>query len=232
MVTDLAKYIDHTLLKPEASEAQVRRLCLEALEHGFVAVCVHPCWVRLCAGLLQGSPAAVCSVAGFPLGANLGGIKALEAQYAVSDGAREIDMVINLGWLKSGRDAAVREEILRVAEPVHAAGARLKVIIEAALLSQEEKVRACTLAVEAGADFVKTSTGFGPGGASAADVALMRGIVGREVGVKAAGGIRDYATAQLMIEAGANRIGTSSGVQIMREAEGQPLGPPARSAGE
>jgi len=212
----LAKYIDHTLLKPEASEAQVRRLCLEALEHGFVAVCVHPCWVRLCAGLLQGSPAAVCSVAGFPLGANLGGIKALEAQYAVSDGAREIDMVINLGWLKSGRDAAVREEILRVAEPVHAAGARLKVIIEAALLSQEEKVRACTLAVEAGADFVKTSTGFASGGATVHDVALMRKAVGPGLGVKAAGGVRTYEDAEKMIKAGATRIGASAGVKIIQ----------------
>lgn len=227
-MTDLARYIEHTLLKPEASEEHVRRLCQEALKHKFVAVCVNPSWVRLCAGLLQGSRTAVCSVVGFPLGANLGRIKALEAQYAVSDGAREVDMVIHLGWLKSGRDAAVRDDIRGVAEPVHAAGARLKVIIEAALLNEEEKVKACTLAVEAGADFVKTSTGFGPGGARGSDVVLMRRVVGREVGVKAAGGIRDYATALEMIEAGANRIGTSSGVQIMREAESHP---PAGNAG-
>lgn len=215
---DLAKYIDHTLLKPDATEEQIRQLCKEAAQYRFAAVCVNPTWVRLCSQQLKGTGVAVCTVAGFPLGATPADVKAFEARRSVYDGAAEVDMVINVGRLKSGQDAAVLDDICQVAHAVHEGRAHLKVIIETALLSDEEKVKACTLAKQAGADFVKTSTGFGPGGATAADVALMRRVVGAEVGIKAAGGIRDFAAAQQMIAAGATRVGASAGVKILQES--------------
>jgi deoxyribose-phosphate aldolase len=218
VTNDLAQYIDHTLLKPDGSEAQVRQLCKEAAQFRFATVCVNPTWVRLCAQLLKGSGVGVCTVAGFPLGATPPDVKAFEARRAVYDGASEVDMVINVGRLKSGHDTEVLDDICQVARAVHEGCARLKVIIETALLTNEEKVKACTLAKQAGADFVKTSTGFGPGGATAEDVALMRRTVGSEIGVKAAGGIRDLEATRLMIAAGATRVGASAGVKIVQEA--------------
>ena len=189
-IADPASLIDHTLLKPTATADQIRQLCAEAREYRFAAVCVNPVWVPLCAELLAGSPVAVCTVVGFPLGADLSEAKAFEAERCVALGASEIDMVINIGALKDQDFAAVREDIAAVVSSSHAAGAIVKVIIEAAYLTDEEKVAACVLAKDAGADFVKTSTGFGPSGATAADVALMRRVVGPGIGVKAAGGIR------------------------------------------
>ncbi len=218
VASDLSKYIDHTLLKPDASEAQIHKLCQEAAQFRFATVCVNPTWVRLCAQLLEGSDVGVCTVAGFPLGATPGDVKAYEARRSIFDGAREVDMVINVGLLKSNRDGLVLEDIGLVSKAVHDGCAILKVIIETALLTDEEKVKACTLAKQAGADFVKTSTGFGPGGATAQDVALMRRVVGKDIGVKAAGGIRDLAAAQQMIAAGATRVGASAGVKIVQEA--------------
>ncbi len=218
VASDLSKYIDHTLLKPDASEAQIHKLCQEAAQFRFATVCVNPTWVRLCAQLLEGSDVGVCTVAGFPLGATPGDVKAYEARRSIFDGAREVDMVINVGLLKSNRDGLVLEDIGLVSKAVHDCCAILKVIIETALLTDEEKVKACTLAKQAGADFVKTSTGFGPGGATAQDVALMRRVVGKDIGVKAAGGIRDLAAAQQMIAAGATRVGASAGVKIVQEA--------------
>ena len=218
--TDIAKIIDHTLLKPEATRDQIVQLCREAREYGFAAVCVNPCYVKLAAELLRGSPVKVCSVVGFPLGATLPEVKAYEARRAIEEGAAEIDMVINIGALKSGDLELVRRDIAAVVDVCHAKGALCKVIIEAALLSDEEKVLACQLAKAAGADYVKTSTGFGPGGATVHDVALMRRTVGPGMGVKAAGGIRSYEAARNMIEAGATRIGASAGVKIVREARG------------
>jgi deoxyribose-phosphate aldolase len=218
VANDLSKYIDHTLLKPDASETQIRQLCKEAAQFHFATVCVNPTWVRLCAGLLKGTDVGVCTVAGFPLGATPADVKAYEARRAVFDGAQEVDMVINVGLLKSGHDPLTLEDISQVANAVHDGCAILKVIIETALLTDEEKVKACTLARQAGADYVKTSTGFGPGGATAQDVALMRRVVGKDVGVKAAGGIRDLAAAQQMIAAGATRVGASAGVKIVQEA--------------
>jgi deoxyribose-phosphate aldolase len=214
----IARLIDHTLLKPDATREQIEKLCAEARQVAFASVCVNPTWVHLCAGLLAGTDVAVCTVVGFPLGATLDQVKAFEAQEAIRLGASEVDMVINIGALKSGDDDLVVGDIRAVAEVCQAGGALLKVIIEAALLDDGEKVRACQLAQEAGADFVKTSTGFGPGGATVADVSLMRRTVGPEMGVKAAGGIRTLADAQRMIEAGATRIGASAGVQIVAEA--------------
>ncbi len=218
VANDLSKYIDHTLLKPDASEAQIRQLCKEACQFHFATVCVNPTWVRLCSQLLKGTDVGVCTVAGFPLGATPADVKAYEARRAVFDGAREVDMVINVGLLKSGHDGLVLDDIFQVAGAVHDGCGLLKVIIETALLTDEEKVKACTLAKRAGADYVKTSTGFGPGGATAQDVALMRRVVGKDVGVKAAGGIRDLAAAQQMIAAGATRVGASAGVKIVQEA--------------
>lgn len=219
---DLARTIDHTLLKPEASEAEVTRLCLEARQYGFASVCINPSWVRLAARLLRGSEVKVCTVVGFPLGATSTGAKVAETRQAIADGAHEIDMVISVGALKSGRDDAVREDIAAVVQTAHRHGAIVKVIIEAALLSDEEKVRACQAARDAGADFVKTSTGFGPGGATLYDVALMRRVVGATMGVKAAGGVKTREDALAMIEAGATRIGASAGVKIVGGA-GTPL---------
>jgi deoxyribose-phosphate aldolase len=217
---EIAGMIDHTLLKPESTGSQIEVLCAEAREHGFATVCVNPTWVALCARLLRGFPTRVCTVAGFPLGATLPEVKADEAARVIADGASEVDMVINLGALRSGDYRLVERDVAGVAEACRRGGAVSKVIIEAALLNDDEKVRACVLSRAAGADFVKTSTGFGPGGATAADVALMRRVVGPGMGVKAAGGVRDLQSARAMIEAGADRIGASVGVKIVDESRG------------
>lgn len=211
--TELASAIDHTLLKPDATEEAIRQLCEEARRYEFASVCVNPCHVEYCARLLAGSPVKVCTVTGFPLGANTRSVKAYETAEAVKRGAEEIDMVINVGYLKGRQYPRVLEDIRDVV--LAARGKCVKVIIEAVLLNDDEKVIACTLAKEAGADFVKTSTGFASGGATIEDVALMRKVVGPDVGVKAAGGIRDTETAQAMIQAGANRIGASASVKII-----------------
>ncbi len=211
--------IDHTLLKPDATQDQVAQLCYEAKKHTFASVCVNPSYVKLCADLLKDTDVLVCTVIGFPLGATSTESKAFEAQKALRDGATEVDMVINVGGLKSRDYELVEQDIAAVARAVHAGGAILKVIIEAALLTDEEKVAACQLAKVAGADFVKTSTGFGPGGATAEDVALMRRVVGSGMGVKASGGIRTYADVKKMIAAGASRIGASASVKIAQEAD-------------
>jgi len=215
---DLARYIDHTVLKPEAAEAQIVQLCEEARHYQFMAVCVNPVWVKRCAQLLQGSSTRIATVAGFPLGATLPEVKAYETQHVLEAGAQEVDMVINVGALKSKDYALVTRDIDTVVRTARSGGAITKVIIEAALLDDEEKVIACQLAVEAGAQFVKTSTGFAANGATTHDVALMRQTVGPQVGVKAAGGIRTYAGVLKMIKAGANRIGASASVKIMQEA--------------
>jgi deoxyribose-phosphate aldolase len=213
---NLNKYIDHTLLKPETTAAMIDKLCAEAREHNFASVCVNPYWVKRCAELLKGTDVNVCTVIGFPLGANTPAVKAAETCDAIANGATEVDMVLNIGALKSGDLELVKEDVKAVKE---AAGSVLvKVILETGLLTDEEKVTACKLCVEAGADYVKTSTGFGHGGATVEDVALMRKTVGPNVGVKASGGVRDRAAALAMIEAGASRIGTSSGVAIVTGA--------------
>lgn len=216
----LATYIDHTLLKPDATVEEVDKLCAEALQQRFASVCVNGAWVKRCSEILKGSGVLVCSVIGFPLGAMASEVKAYEARRAIEDGACEIDMVQNVGALKSGFDEFVEKDIAMVADVCHRLGARLKVILETALLTDPEKVRACELAVRAGADFVKTSTGFSKGGATAADVALMRRTVGPRVGVKASGGVRDEAGAKAMIAAGATRIGASASVAIVRGGSG------------
>jgi deoxyribose-phosphate aldolase len=216
---EIAHTIDHTLLKPDASQAEIAQLCYEAKKYGFAAVCVNPTNVKLCAELLKDSPVKVCTVVGFPLGATPPEVKAYEAQQAINDGATEVDMVINIGALKSQDYALVEQDIATLARTCHNNGAILKVIIEAALLTDEEKIKACALAKAAGANYVKTSTGFGPGGATAADVALMRQVVGPEMGIKAAGGIRSLEAARQMIQAGATRIGASAGVKILHEAQ-------------
>ena len=214
----LAQLIDHTLLKPEATREQIDRLCHEALEYRFASVCVNPTHVGRCAELLRGSDVKVCTVVGFPLGATTTAVKAYETRQAIDDGATEIDMVINVGALKSGDFDAVQADIAAVVDTAHAAGALVKVIIETALLSDEEKAAACRLAQAAGAEFVKTSTGFGPGGATVEDVALMRRVVGPEMGVKASGGVRNYTDVLAMVAAGATRIGASAGVAIVAAA--------------
>ena len=218
MSTDIAKLIDHTLLKADATQDQIAQLCYEARKFGFAAVCVNPTHVKLCSQLLQGSQVHVCTVVGFPLGATPPEVKTYETQQAIDDGATEVDMVINIGALKSKDYALVERDVAMVARACHAGGAILKVIIEAALLTDEEKVIACQLAKAAGAEYVKTSTGFGPGGATAHDVALMRQAVGPGLGVKAAGGIKNLADAKEMVAAGATRIGASAGVKIVQEA--------------
>ena len=228
---EIARLIDHTLLKPEATREQIETLCREAREHGFATVCVNPFWVRRCAELLRGCETRVCTVAGFPLGATAPEVKAFEAGRAVEDGAAEVDMVMNVGALKSGDYRLVERDIAGVVAACHGAGAVAKVILETALLSDDEKVKACVIAKAACADFVKTSTGFGPGGATAADVALMRRVVGPEMGVKAAGGVRDLKSAQAMIEAGADRIGASVGVKIVQESRGIASGDAAAPKG-
>lgn len=217
---EIAKLIDHTLLKPEASRAEVLRLCQEARKFGFASVVVNPYFVPLAAEQLRGSPVKVCTVVGFPLGATLPQIKVHETEEVLKLGAEEVDMVINVGALRSGEDQLVEQDIRGVVEPCHRAGAITKVILETAVLNDEEKVRACVAAKNAGADYVKTSTGFGPGGATARDVELMRLIVGPEVGVKAAGGIRTYEDLRKMLSAGATRIGASASVKILEEARG------------
>jgi len=211
----LASMIDHTLLKPDATREHIEALCREAAQFQFATVCVNPTWVAACARLLAGSGVGVCSVVGFPLGATTADVKSYETRRAIFDGAGEIDMVINIGALKSGEIEAVQRDIAAVVDTCRPCGVVSKVIIEAAYLTDDEKVTACTLAKAAGADFVKTSTGFGPSGATAADVALMRRVVGPAVGVKAAGGVRDLPTFTAMVEAGANRIGSSASVKIV-----------------
>jgi len=217
----VASMIDHTLLKPDATRANIGELCREAAQFKFATVCINPTWVALSAKLLEGSGVRVCSVVGFPLGATTPDVKGYETRRAIFDGAREIDMVINVGALKSGALRVVECDIESVTTPCRDAGALSKVIIEAALLTDEEKITACTLAKAAGADYVKTSTGFGPGGATAADVALMRRVVGSEMGVKAAGGVRDLEGMKAMIAAGATRVGASAGVKIVQQARGE-----------
>jgi deoxyribose-phosphate aldolase len=218
--SEVARLIDHTLLKPEATAAQVARLCDEAVEYGFGAVCINPVFVRLAAQRLQESGVAVCSVIGFPLGASTTAAKVYEARRAVADGAQEVDMVIHVGALRAGDGAAVRDDIAAAAQACHEGDALLKVIIEAVLLTDDQKVAACRAAQSAQADFVKTSTGFAGGGATIPDVRLMRKTVGSEMGVKAAGGIGTYADLLAMVEAGATRIGASRSIQIMAEAQG------------
>jgi deoxyribose-phosphate aldolase len=217
---DWASLIDHTLLKPEATHEDIKHLCEEAARYKFASVCVNPTWVRVAACNLRGSGVPVCTVIGFPLGATLADVKAYEARRAIFEGAREVDMVINVGALKSGDDCLVEHDIRSVVVVAHEYDATCKVIIETALLSTEEKVRACLAAKKAGADFVKTSTGFSKGGATVADVALMRRTVGPELGVKASGGVKGLDDARKMVEAGATRIGASVGVKIAQEAAG------------
>ena len=210
---NLAKYIDNTLLKPAATPEQIKAICEESIENGFASVCVNPAHVELVAKLLAGSGVKTCTVIGFPLGANTSAVKAFEAEKAVEDGADELDMVINIGALKAGDTETVKEDIEAVVQAGQ--GKLVKVIIETALLTDEEKVCACKLAVEAGADFVKTCTGFSGGAANVHDIALMRETVGLDIGVKASGGVRTKEDALALIEAGATRIGTSSGKAII-----------------
>src|SRR6266436_897245 len=217
---DWASLIDHTMLKPEATDEEIKRLCEEAARYHFASVCVNPTWVRAATCTLQGSGVPVCTVIGFPLGATLSDVKAYEARRAILDGAREVDMVINVGALKSGDDCLVEHDIRSVVQAAHEYAVTTKVIIETALLNDDEKVRACQAAKRAGADFVKTSTGFSKGGATVADVALMRRVVGSELGVKASGGVKNIDDARAMVAAGATRIGASVGVKIAQEAAG------------
>ena len=229
---DVAGLIDHTLLKPDATRGEIDALCDEAARFGFATVCVNPYWVALAARRLAGRPSRVCSVVGFPLGATTSDVKHYETRRAIFDGAAEIDMVINIGALKSGDLRLVERDIEAVTAPCREAGVLSKVIIEAAYLTDDEKVAACTLARGAGADFVKTSTGFGPGGATVADVALMRRVVGAEMGVKAAGGVKDLPSLQAMVAAGASRIGASAGVRIVQQSSGaSSAGPTSPSSG-
>ncbi|MCA1607601.1 MAG: deoxyribose-phosphate aldolase [Acidobacteria bacterium] len=217
---DWASLIDHTLLKPEATDEDIKKLCEEAARYRFASVCVNPTWVRAAACNLQGTGIPVCTVIGFPLGATLSDVKAYEARRSIFDGAREVDMVINVGALRSGDDCLVEHDIHSVVEVAHEYNVTCKVIIETALLTDDEKVRACLAAKNAGADFVKTSTGFSKGGATVADIALMRRTVGAELGVKASGGVKGLDDARKLVEAGATRIGASVGVKIAQEAAG------------
>ena len=219
---DLARYIDHTLLRPDAVAADVDKLCDEAAAHRFASVCVNPAWVRRAAERLRGTGIAVASVIGFPFGATPAEVKVFEARRAIADGATEIDMVINVGALRSGMTDLVRDDIAAVAGACHEGGALCKAIIETALLTDDEKVTACRLAQQAGADYVKTSTGYASGGATVADVELMRRTVGPEMGVKASGGIRTAEDVRAMIAAGATRIGASAGVKIVTGGESGP----------
>ncbi|KOS67986.1 deoxyribose-phosphate aldolase [Lysinibacillus contaminans] len=214
MTKKYAKMIDHTLLKAEATKEQIEKICAEAKQFGFASVCVNPTWVKLCSELLQNTEVLVCTVIGFPLGANTSAVKAFEAKDAIANGAKEVDMVINIGALKDKNYELVQADIAAVVEAAKGS-AIVKVIIESCLLTDEEKVKACELSVAAGADFVKTSTGFSTGGATAEDIALMRKTVGPDLGVKASGGVRSLEDMQKMVEAGATRIGASSGVAIM-----------------
>lgn len=216
--SDIARLIDHTLLKPEATADKIAKLCAEARENSFASVCVNPFWVSTASQELSGSPVKVCTVVGFPLGANTTATKIFEAGKALRSGAQEIDMVINIGALVGGDHGAVLADIRGVVEESHGASAIVKVILETCLLNNDQKVTACKLCVDAGADFVKTSTGFSTGGATVEDIALMRKVVGPAMGVKASGGVRSYADVMKMVEAGATRIGTSSGVAIVAGA--------------
>jgi deoxyribose-phosphate aldolase len=217
---ELARYIDHTLLRPDATSTEIDTMCDEAMKFGFASVCINPTWVKRASERLRGSDVKVCTVIGFPLGANSSDIKAMEARKALRDGAREVDMVINVGALKSGDRALVLADIERVVDAAHEGGAIVKVILETFLLTDEEKVVASALARKAKADFVKTSTGFAGGGATVFDVALMRETVGPDMGVKASGGVRTLEDAEDMIAAGATRIGASAGVEIVSGTEG------------
>jgi deoxyribose-phosphate aldolase len=220
---DIAKYIDHTLLKADATFDQITKLCQEAKEFGFASVCVNPYFVKHCANLLDGSSVKVCTVIGFPLGANVTKTKAREARRAIRDGATEIDMVINIGALKSRLDDVVYRDIRAVAKVARKGGAICKCILETCLLTDDEKTRACELARRAKADFVKTSTGFSSHGATVEDIALMsQAVAGTGMGIKASGGIRNLADAERMIQAGATRIGASAGVKIVQESQGAP----------
>jgi len=214
MTNTIASMIDHTLLKPEATKAQIETLCAEAKEYVFASVCVNPTWVKTAADLLAGTPVKVCTVIGFPLGANTPEVKAFETKNAIENGATEVDMVINIGALKDKNYDLVERDIRAVVEAAN--GVLTKVIIESCLLTDEEKVIACELSVKAGADYVKTSTGFSTGGATAEDIALMRKTVGPEIGVKASGGVRSAEDAKVMIDNGATRIGASSGIAIVK----------------
>ncbi len=217
----IARLIDHTLLKPDASAAEIAQLCREARDYHFASVCVNSAYVPLCADLLKGSDVAVCTVVGFPLGASPAEVKAYEAQLAIQNGANEVDMVLNIGALKSRDIKGLLHDIKTVVATCHAHNVLCKVILETSKLNDEEKVIACQIAKMAGADFVKTSTGFGGGGATAADVALMRKVVGPDIGVKASGGVRNYQDAAAMVKAGATRIGASAGVAIVKEERGE-----------
>jgi deoxyribose-phosphate aldolase len=219
LVKNIAKYIDHTLLKPEATKNAILKIVEEAKEYEFASVCVNPHWVSLCYEHLKNTEVKVCTVIGFPLGATSTETKVFETKQAISDGATEVDMVINIGELKSGNEEFVKQDIQAVVEAAKGK-ALTKVIIETSLLSEEEKVKACQLAKEAGTDYVKTSTGFSGGGATVEDIALMRKTVGPDLGVKASGGVRDLAQAEAVIEAGATRIGASSGVAIVQGNQG------------
>lgn len=214
----VARLIDHTILKPEATRDEVRKVCAEALEYEFASVCVNAFWTKMVAGELRGSTVKVCTVAGFPLGATLTAVKVAETLGSLRDGAEEIDMVMNIGALRGGERDVVKRDIEGVALASHGHGALVKVIIETALLDDTEKALACRLAGDAGADFVKTSTGFSKSGATATDVALMRRTVGSSMGVKASGGIRTFADLKAMVAAGASRIGASASVRIMQES--------------
>lgn len=219
MTENLEQYIDHTVLKPDSKDIDIQEACLEARKHNFKAVCINPTWVSYVADQLKNSEVNTCTVIGFPLGANSTAIKAKEAEQAIEDGATEIDMVINIGALKSEDYPLVHEDIKQVVAAANGQ-AIVKVIIETCLLEKNEKIRACEIAKRAGADFVKTSTGFSTGGATVEDIKLMRSTVGPEMGVKASGGVRTYEDAQAMIEAGATRIGTSNGVALVEGKEG------------
>jgi len=221
----VARLIDHTLLKPDATRDDIEKLCREAAEFHFATVCVNPAWVALAAARLRGTPVGVCSVVGFPLGATTSDVKQFETRRAIFDGATEIDMVINVGALKSGDLRLVERDIESVVEACRPCGVVSKVIIEAALLTDDEKVTASTLSKAAGADFVKTSTGFASGGATVADVALIRRVVGADMGVKAAGGVRDLQGLNAMVAAGASRVGASAGVKIVQESRGHAPSP-------
>jgi deoxyribose-phosphate aldolase len=224
--SDVAALIDHTLLKADASRQEIEKLCHEAREFRFATVCVNPTWVSLCARLLRGSSTGVCTVVGFPLGATTTDVKQYETRRVIYDGASEVDMVINVGALKSGDLGVVERDIAAVVSACKDCGVLSKVIIEAALLTDEEKISACALSKAAGADYVKTSTGFGPGGATVADVELMRRVVGPDIGVKAAGGVRDYEALKNLVSAGASRVGASAGVKIVQQSKGDSPMPP------
>lgn len=211
----IARMIDHTLLKPEATRQQIEELCAEAKQYNFASVCINPSYVKLCAGILRDASVKVCTVIGFPLGATSSEAKAFETEKAIRDGAREVDMVMNVGMLKSGEYDYVQNDIAAVVGAAHRHGVLTKVIIETGLLTDEEKVKACALAKKAGADFVKTSTGFAKGGATVGDVALMRRVVGPDLGVKASGGVRTQEQALALIASGADRIGASASVKIV-----------------